>query len=213
MLANKGYGVAGHSQRYSRGILTHNWNEDRFGEETVGARGFAAKPMTETTEARSHFIKPTKMDDKQVRHFPAEKPSAFKAREMAAHLLFAHGPDIDLDADKADRYASMTQTLHTLKGIKPAEVIKPSRPGAQEAAVAHAKRTGKLALKARKDAAERSSSSFVTTTGSTMRLKNAGTRIMSHAGASTGVVDVSTSKGRTQEFTRTFKSGVLGLRM
>ncbi len=54
-------------------------------------------------------------------------------------------------------------------------------------------------------------SPFETTAGSTMRLRNAGTKVLSHAGAARGGVDVAASHARRGDFTKSFKSGV-GLR-
>jgi hypothetical protein len=110
--ATGGFGIAGHKNSYTRGVKVENWNEDAFGEDLVAKRGGvgAVAGFSATSEARSMFMAPAKMDDKQVRSFPIDPPGTYVASRdgMPARLLFAHGPDVaDPDAGKADIYASM----------------------------------------------------------------------------------------------------------
>lgn len=210
-MEQKGWGIAGHKNSYSRGVAVCNWNEDRFGEETIAARGgYDVDRFTAMAETRARFTKPAKMDDKQVRSFRAPPSGTYVQPKdgMVGRLLFAHGMEAhDPTAGASDHYATMSGTCHTLKGVRPTEVTGPARPGAHAEKVAHATRTEAVAAKKKKDALDRTAGHrFATTSQATQRLKAAGTHMMGHAGAPTGSVDISKPAGRQYKFTKTFRA-------
>ena len=91
-------------------MLVRNWNEDRFGEEKLSRTGIEVAKQTVKSETKERFVAPAKMDDRQVRSFPAGTPGSYtQSRDgMVGRLLFAHGIDAhDPTAGTEGHYATM----------------------------------------------------------------------------------------------------------
>jgi hypothetical protein len=102
-----------------------------------------------------------------------------------------------------------SHTLHSGMEVKPSDLLSAGKvdPSVTASATALA-RTSLAAEKAKSDAAVRTSDPFKTTAGDTLRLRAAGTKIMEHAGSSTGGADPTASHARTTDFTKSFKAGL-----
>ncbi len=103
-----------------------------------------------------------------------------------------------------------SQTLHSLKEVKAADVIGKGDPEKSEV-LASLSRSSMLTDKKKTDAQARAVDPFTSTARDTLRLRAAGTRVLESAGAATGGIDLSQRYARDGTFTKSFKSGV-GLR-
>mmetsp|Transcript_33741 Transcript_33741/g.101883 ORF Transcript_33741/g.101883 Transcript_33741/m.101883 type:complete len:201 (-) Transcript_33741:136-738(-) len=79
---------------YSKGVLIHNFNEDRFGQQSRELAISYAPPSLSVSHAAHHW----KVPDPQ----PTYEPAA--ARSIPAHLLFGHAGDM------RDPRTSLSQT-------------------------------------------------------------------------------------------------------
>ncbi len=102
-----------------------------------------------------------------------------------------------------------SHTLHSGLEVKPSDLLSAGKVDPSVTASASAlARTSLAAEKAKSDAAVRTADPFKTTAGDTLRLRAAGTKILEHAGSSTGGADPLASHARTTDFTKSFKAGL-----
>ena len=108
-----GYGIAGHTNTYTRASVG-NWTEDKLADEATRRRGFEFTPFEATTEARARFSHPGREPARDLGPRPLPSTDADPRAGQPPHILMAHGRrSFDPKADDPTRFASMSHTMHS----------------------------------------------------------------------------------------------------
>jgi len=107
-----GYGIAGHTNTYTRASLG-NWVEDKLADEGTRRRGFALTRFEAKTEASQRFGHPARERARDLGPEPLPAVDADPRAGQPPHILMAHGRSAhDPRADDPARFASVAHTLH-----------------------------------------------------------------------------------------------------
>ena len=131
---NKGFGICGHKNSYSKGVKVGNFVEDEMGSKL--AQSLISKPFNAKSESQEKFQNPSNYladnneKDKDNNNININELDTSLSRSgLSYQMIFAHGPGIVVDpnANNDTRWITTNQLLHGKNPIKSSSVLSKSK--------------------------------------------------------------------------------------